>query len=71
MYVMANTFSKLISNLNNAYIAVLMTSPMLVLEVFLMGFMYENKRAIRIITVEPIVAFALSFSLGNDCNSRP
>jgi uncharacterized protein (DUF305 family) len=39
----------------------LMTAPMLVLEAALMGSMYENKRAVRIIMVAGIAALVVFF----------
>lgn len=61
MYAMVNSFNNVIPNLNNAYMAGLMTSPMLILEAILMGSMYENKRAVRIIMVASAVALILFF----------
>jgi uncharacterized protein (DUF305 family) len=61
MYAMVNTFSNVVPNLNNLYMAGLMTSPMLILEAILMGSMYENKRAIRIIMVASAVALIVFF----------
>lgn len=61
MYAMVNTFSNIFPNLNQFYMAGLMTSPMLILEIILMGSMYENKRATRIIMGVSIVMFAVCF----------
>lgn len=61
MYAMVNVFDNVIPNLNNFYMAGLMTAPMLILEALLMGSMYENKRAIRIVLVVSIAALILFF----------
>ena len=44
MYAMVDVLSNALPNLNQAYMAALMTAPMLVLELLLMGHMYANKR---------------------------
>lgn len=61
MYAMVNAFSNVIPNLNNLYMAGLMTAPMLALEAALMGSMYHNKRAVRIIFTTSIAALILFF----------
>jgi uncharacterized protein (DUF305 family) len=43
MYAMVDTASDIFSNFNQAYMAGLMTAPMLIMEVVLMGAMYPNK----------------------------
>lgn len=43
MYAMVNTFANALPNLNQLYMAALMTSPMLLFELWLMGAMYPNK----------------------------
>ena len=48
MYVMVNQVSNIIPNLNNIYMAVLMTAAMVIIEGFLMRSMYENKKALSI-----------------------
>lgn len=63
MYAMVNTFSNVIPNLNNIYMAGLMTSPMLALEAILMGQMYTNKRAVRIILAVSVAAGVIFFLL--------
>ena len=45
MYAMVNELPNALPNLNTAYMAGLMTAPMLVLELALMGSMYPSKRA--------------------------
>ena len=44
MYAMVDTFGNVIPNLNQFYMAGLMTAPMMILEVLLMGAMYMDKR---------------------------
>jgi uncharacterized protein (DUF305 family) len=44
MYAMVNSFSNVYPNLNQFYMAGIMTAPMIMLELVLMGSMYENKR---------------------------
>lgn len=43
MYAMVDSFANAIPNLNQVYMAGLMTAPMLVFEMLLMGSMYPNK----------------------------
>lgn len=43
MYVMVDSFSNVFVNVNQLYMAALMTVPMIVLELFLMRSMYTNK----------------------------
>jgi len=52
MYAMVDTFANVLPNLNQFYMAGLMTTPMIIIEVLLMGMMYPNKKwNIGIITV--------------------
>lgn len=44
MYAMVDVLGNALPNLNQAYMAALMTAPMLVLELLLMGQMYANKK---------------------------
>lgn len=44
MYAMVNTFGNVIPNFNQFYMAGLMTAPMVVIEVLLMGMMYKHKK---------------------------
>jgi uncharacterized protein (DUF305 family) len=63
MYAMVNTFSNVFMNVNQFYMAGLMASPMVIIELVLMGSMYRNKKLnlllIAIGTVLLIVFFAL------------
>ena len=44
MYAMVNTFSDIFPNVNQFYMAGLMTSPMLIIELMVMQAMYPNKK---------------------------
>lgn len=44
MYAMVNTFADVYPNINQFYMAGLMTAPMVVIELLLMGAMYRNKK---------------------------
>lgn len=44
MYAMVNTVQDAVPNLNQVYMAALMTAPMLIIELLLMGSMYGDKR---------------------------
>lgn len=44
MYSMVNTFSNVFLNINQFYMAGLMASPMVIVELLLMGSMYMNKK---------------------------
>lgn len=61
MYAMVNVFSNIFPSLNQIYMAGLMTAPMLILEIILMGSMYGNKRALRIIMGVSVVVFVACF----------
>jgi len=56
MYSMVDTFGNAYSNLNQVYMAGLMTAPMVVIEVAVMGAMYEDKRLNRLIISGSVVA---------------
>lgn len=44
MYAMVNAFANVFSNYNQFYMAGLMTAPMIIIEMVLMGGMYPNKK---------------------------
>ncbi len=44
MYAMVNAFENVIPNINQFYMAGLMTTPMIIIEIVLMGSMYMNKK---------------------------
>lgn len=56
MYSMVDTFANVIPNINQFYMAGLMTMPMLILELAIMGGMYMNKKLNRVL-------FAIGFIL--------
>ena len=58
MYAMVDSFSNVKSNLNQAYMAGLMTAPMAMLELAFMGSMYPNKRFNAIIVVVMVILLA-------------
>lgn len=62
MYAMVNSWGNVYSNLNQAYMAGLMTAPMVVFEVLLMGMMYPNKKTNAAIIGGSIVAGLLFFT---------
>jgi uncharacterized protein (DUF305 family) len=51
MYAMVNAFENVIPNINQFYMAGLMTAPMIIIELVLMGSMYMNKKVNYIIIV--------------------
>lgn len=60
-YSVVYTVDHIYPNLNKVYMAGIMTAPMLILEILLMGSMYENKRALQIIMGASVVVFGLFF----------
>lgn len=61
MYSMVNTLDHIFLNINKAYMAAIMTAPMLMLEVIMMGSMYESKKALNIILGVSVVALVAFF----------
>lgn len=61
MYSMVDRIDNVVPNLNNAYMAALMTAPMLILEVLLMGFMYGGALFRRIILLLGIIILIAGF----------
>jgi small-conductance mechanosensitive channel len=61
MYSMVDNFSNIYSNFNQFYMAGIMTIPMLILEIFLMNFMYRNKKLNLIIVATSVVIFIILF----------
>jgi hypothetical protein len=55
MYAMVDTFGNVYPNLNQFYMAGLMTAPMIVIELILMRAMYKNKKANAIILTSSVV----------------
>lgn len=56
MYAMVDVAANAVPNVNQAYMAGLMTAPMLVLELLLMGSMYTNKTANKLLVVTGLLA---------------
>ena len=51
MYAMVDRFANVVPNINQFYMAALMTAPMAILELALMGAMYQDKRKNAVIFV--------------------
>lgn len=56
MYSMVNTFSNVLSNFNQAYMAGLMTAPMVLIEMLVMRAMYMDKRRNTVIIAASVIA---------------
>ena len=61
MYAMVDKFENVFSSYNQVYMAGLMTAPMVIIEIFLMGEMYENKNANRMIVAVSMLALGAFF----------
>lgn len=61
MYSMVDRFSNVIPNVNQFYMAGLMTMPMVIIELVLMGGMYMNKKANAVITAISAIGLILLF----------
>ena len=62
MYAMVNAFANVFSNYNQFYMAGLMTAPMVIIEMALMGGMYPNKKLnLAIVGVSVIALFGFRF----------
>lgn len=61
MYSMVNAFVYAFPNLNQVYMAGIMTAPMLILEIIFMGSMYESKKVMNMIMGVSILVFILFF----------
>ena len=61
MYAMVDRFSSIYPNFNQFYMAGLMTAPMIVIELVLMGAMYENKAANAAVIAASVVALVVFF----------
>lgn len=62
MYSMVATVDHIHLNINKAYMAAIMTAPMLILEIWLMGEMYADKRALKWITAISAVTLVAAFA---------
>ena len=56
MYAMVNSYTNVYSNFNQVYMAGLMTSPMVVIELFVMRGMYHNKTRNAVIIGVSVIA---------------
>ncbi len=63
MYVMIDRFDHIYLNLNQLYMTLMMVSPMVILMLFRMGSMYENKKVNVIVSLVLGVVFVGSFFL--------
>jgi uncharacterized protein (DUF305 family) len=61
MYAMVDTWSSVYANVNQAYMAGLMTAPMIVIELILMAAMYRSRRLNVLLGSVAIAAGALCF----------
>ncbi len=62
MYAMVDTFADVFPNVNQFYMAGLMSAPMVIIELLLMGAMYESKTANIIILIVSVAALAGFFA---------
>jgi hypothetical protein len=63
MYAMVNTAGNVLNNLNEFYMAGLMTAPMIPIEIFLMRSMYKDTRRNLFIVVFSVIAGLAFFFL--------
>jgi uncharacterized protein (DUF305 family) len=63
MYAIVNSLRNVFNNVNQVYMAGLMAAPMVLIELLLMGRMYETKRLNIAIGVASIVAMLVFFAL--------
>lgn len=63
MYAMVNTIGNVFNNFNQFYMAGMMTAPMILIELFLMRSMYQDKRRNLIIIAVSIIAGLAFFFL--------
>jgi uncharacterized protein (DUF305 family) len=62
MYAMVDVFGNVVSNLNQAYMAALMTAPMIAIELIVMGMMYQNKKLNAALIVASVSVGVLCFA---------
>lgn len=58
MYAMVNTFANVFASFNQFYMAGLMSAPMALIELVLMGAMYPNKKLNAVIAAASLVALS-------------
>ena len=63
MYAMVDKFDNVIPNFNQFYMAGLMSSPMLIIELLLMGKMYPNKKLNRLLISLGVLLLVVFFLL--------
>ncbi len=63
MYAMVDSFQNVYANINQIYMAGLMTAPMVMIELLVMGAMYQNRKANIVIFAVSAVALAACFVL--------
>ena len=63
MYSMIFIWDHFYLNLNKIYMAAIMTSPMIIIEILLMGSMYENKKMLSYLMGASIAALVIVFLL--------
>jgi len=63
MYAMVNVFENVYPSFNQVYMAGLMTAPMVVIELVLMGAMYPNKARNRFIIIGGVIVLIVCFAL--------
>lgn len=61
MYAMVNSFDNVFNSVNQVYMAGLMTAPMILIELFLMGSMYPLKKLNMIILIATAVIGCMFF----------
>lgn len=62
MYSMVDVFANVVPNINQFYMAGLMTMPMLIIELLVMGSMYGNKKLNISLVVTGFIALILFFT---------
>lgn len=63
MYAMVDRLDNILNNFNQAYMAGLMTAPMVVIELILMGGMYRNRKLNILLITVSVGALALFWTL--------
>jgi len=63
MYAMVDTFANVYPNFNQFYMAGLMTAPMVIIEIGLMGSMYQNKSVNALIMAASAIALIVFWTL--------
>jgi uncharacterized protein (DUF305 family) len=64
MYMMVNEYDDVFANLNQAYMAAIMTAPMVLFELILMGSMYKNRKINIVLgVVAAVVLVVFSYSI--------